>query len=687
MLRPPTTEKHPVTDEYHGVKVVDDYRWLEDASDAKVKKWTEDEAQYSRSWLNRLPSRPKIRKQLEEWALFKSPVYFSLGFRNGIVFAMKHQPPESQNLLVRLPPDGNPKQEHVILDPSLMDSSGLTTIDFYSPSRDGSHVAISLSQAGTEAGTVHFYETATGKEVAEPLPRVKFPTAGGSVAWNPEGTGVYYTRYPAPGERADADLRFYQQVYFHKFGTPVTQDTYELGKDFPRISETALFTPRQGDYVVAEVKNGDGGEFAYYLRNKKGDWTQVAKFTDNVVDAVFGRHNDLYLLSRDGAPHKKILVLDLEKPELAKAKEVVPASDVVIQQLVATDHYLYSIDLVGGPHQLRQFELATGKSKIIPLPPVSVIHGFTTTTGDDFLLENESYVMPATWYQVQASKGFSLEKIGLSSQSPVDFSDIVVKREFATSKDGTKVPVNILMSKKSKQDGARPTILRGYGTYGVSLSPYFSPEVHLWLKKGGVIAIANLRGGGEFGEEWHEQGKLTKKQNVFDDFIAVAEYLIHAKYTRRDKLAIEGGSAGGLLMGAALTQRPELFQTVVAHVGIYDMLRVELDPNGSFNVTEFGTVKDPEQFKALYAYSPYHHVVKKGDYPSILLLTGANDGRVNPYQSKKMAARLQALGGKKPVLLRVDFAAGHGSGMPLKAQIDQQADVLAFLFEEMQLRY
>jgi prolyl oligopeptidase len=275
-------------------------------------------------------------------------------------------------------------------------------------------------------------------------------------------------------------------------------------------------------------------------------------------------------------------------------------------------------------------------------------------------------------------------KTALVNASPVSFTDIEVTRESATSKDGTKIPLNIVRKKGTKPDGNNPTLLYGYGGYGISMQPNFDFAKRLWFDRGGVYVVANIRGGGEFGEEWHKAGNLTKKQNVFDDFAAAAEYLIKEKWTCPEKLAIQGGSNGGLLMGAMIAQHPELMGAVVSSVGIYDMLRVELAPNGAFNVTEFGTVKDPEQFKALYAYSPYHHVVDGAKYPSILMMTGANDGRVAPYHSRKMVARLdEANKSNNPILLRTSLSAGHGIGTALSERIKQQADMYSFLFAQL----
>jgi len=297
-------------------------------------------------------------------------------------------------------------------------------------------------------------------------------------------------------------------------------------------------------------------------------------------------------------------------------------------------------DLLGGPSQIRRFGLDGKGETLIPIAKISAVQEMVALEDNSLLFRDVSYTEPAAWFHcVQEENG--PVQTALRSTSPVSFADIEVTREFAMSKDGKKIPLNIIRKKGTKQDGQNPVLLYGYGGYGISMSPNFDFTRRLWFDRGGVYVVANIRGGGEFGEEWHKAGNLTKKQNVFDDFAAAAEYLIKQKWTRPEKLAIQGGSNGGLLMGAMITQHPDLMRAVVSSVGIYDMLRVELAPNGAFNVTEFGTVKDPDQFKALYAYSPYHHVVDGTNYPSILMMTGANDGRVAPYHSRKMTARLE----------------------------------------------
>jgi prolyl oligopeptidase len=684
---PPPAPKKPVTDEYHGVRVTDDYRWLENANDAAVKEWVEKQNRLTRAYFDKLPALEAIRKRVKELATGGSPDYFGLRYRHGVLFALKSQPPAEQPMLITLQSPDAPLQEKLLVDPNKIDARGTTTIDFYVPSLDGKLVAVSLSEGGSEEGTVHVYEVASGKELGDVIPRVNGGTAGGSVAWNADGTGFFYTRYPRNGERPKEDLDFYQQIYFHKLGTSMNDDTYALGKDFPRIAEVVLQTREDGKQVLATVANGDGGEFAHYVFGPAGKWTQVTRFEDQVTGAEFGPDDTLYLLSRKGAPRGKILRLPLADPALDKARVVVPESEAAIEALVPAATRLYVTDLVGGPSQVRVFDLDGKPQPPVPVKPVASVGQLLRLKGDEVLFRMETYVDPPAWYRYDPATG-KATRTALVRTSIADFSDTEVVRAFATSKDGTKVPLNILRRKGTKLDGKNPTLLYGYGGYNISMSPGFHPVTRVWLEQGGVYAVANLRGGGEYGEEWHKAGNLTHKQNVFDDFAACAKYLIDEKYTSPEKLAIEGGSNGGLLMGAALTQHPELFRAVVAHVGLYDMLRFEQHPNGAFNVTEFGTVKNKEQFEALYAYSPYHHVKDGAAYPAVFLLTGDNDARVDPANSRKMTARLQAATKSgRPVLLRTTASSGHGIDSSLSERVAEQTEVYGFLFDQLGVQY
>ena len=686
VAQPPVAPKKPVVDVYHGVQVTDDYRWLETASDPAVRAWSDGQNEFARKFLDGLPIRATLYNELKRLYSQPSPSYFALRWRPAGLFAMKRQPPQEQPMLVLLKSVDDPGSERVILDPNRLDPSGGTEIDFYVPSLDGKFVAVSLSKGGSESGDVHVYDVAEAKESGAPVPRVNGGTAGGSVAWNADGSGFYYTRYPRSGERPPADLNFYQQVYFHRLGSDTRQDTYSLGKDFPRIAEISLETSDDGRYTLARMANGDGGEFAYYLHGPPdGQWHQIARLSDSISEARFGTDGHLYLLSHLNAPKGKILRMPLAQPRVTDAQTVVGESRVSIEDFLPAGKMLYVADQIGGPSQTRVFDAAGKPQGLAPIPPVSAVYQMVRSAGDELLFQNAGFLDPPAWYRYDPAAN-KATRTALFEKAAADFSDTEVVRETAISKDGTRVPLSIIRRKGTKLDGKNPVLLTGYGGFNISIGPDFDPERRPLLDHGFVLAVANLRGGAEFGEAWHKAGMLNKKQNVFDDFAACAKHLIDRKYTTAAKLAIEGGSNGGLLMGASLTQHPELFAAVVSHVGIYDMLRAELHPNGAFNVTEFGTVKEMDQFRSLYDYSPYHHVKDGTEYPATLFLTGANDPRVDPSHSRKMTARMQASGTKKPVLLRTTSSAGHGIGTALTEQIAQQTDVMAFLFAQWGLR-
>jgi prolyl oligopeptidase len=680
---PPAADKHPVVDTYHDTQVTDDYRWLEKPDDPEVIRWTTEQSKFARAYLDPLPGAAAIRARLTALRAGASIDYFYFIRRGKTQFAWKHDPAKEQPFLVVLPSVDDPGSARVVLDPNQLDPTGKTTMDFYVPTLDGKKVAVSISKGGSEYGDIHVYDAATGKEIGEVIPHVNGGTAGGSLAWNKDGSGFYYTRYPKPGERAAEDMSFYQQIWFHKLGTPEKDDVYALGKDFPRIAEVSLGTSDDGKQVLATVANGDGGEFAHYLHDGKA-WRQIAKLDDKITEAGFGRDGRLYLVSKKDAPRGKILRLPAASPDLAKAEVLVPESQATIQFFTTTKSKLYVVDLLGGPSKIRLFDLKGKAEGEVPMPPVAAVGQIARLGGDDVLIRAETFVDPPAWYRF-AGKG-AVTKSKLFTTSAADFSGVEVSRETCKSKDGTLVPLSVLRKKGAPLDGSSPAFLTGYGGYDISLQPGFDPESLVWIEQGGVYAIANLRGGGEFGEAWHEAGMLLKKQNVFDDFAACAQHLVEARYTSPARLSAMGGSNGGLLMGAMITQHPDLFRAVVTSVGIYDMLRSEAWPNGAFNVTEFGSVKDPALFKALFAYSPYHHVQDGAAYPSVLFTTGVNDPRVDPSQSRKMAARLQASGSKNPVLLFTKTDAGHIGGS-MSDRVADATDMYAFLFHELGVEY
>src|SRR5215470_17093136 len=417
----PDTPKKPVTTEYQGATVEDPYQWLEADDNSQVKAWSEAQNQQTRKYLDRLPDRPAIENQLKEWYAKTSPSYFSLVSRPGILFAMKFQPPKQQPLLVTLASADDLNSEKVVLDPNLLDAKGTTTIDWFVPSLDGKYVAVSPSKGGSEDGTLHFYETATGKALPDAIANVQYPTAGGSAAWNADATGVYYTRFPRKGERPDADLNFYQQIYFHKLGSPDTEDTYSIGKDFPRIAEITLQSSRDGKYILATVANGDGGDFAHYLLGPDGKWKQITQFTDQIKIARLGRDNALYLVSRAGAPRGKILRLPLDVPELKNAAEIVAAGDAVIERVVPSNDALFVGDLLGGPSQIRRFDLNGKNETIIPIPQISAVQEMLALENGSLLFRAVSYTEPAVWFHCPNGKTAPV-KTALRNTSPVSFA-------------------------------------------------------------------------------------------------------------------------------------------------------------------------------------------------------------------------------------------------------------------------
>ncbi len=691
IVPPPPARIEVVEDTYHGETVADPYRWLENWDDPEVQAWSEAQNAYARRVLTRLPEREAVRARID--AILTAPtrvVHEALRMAGSeTLLAIKTDPTKQQALLVAMAADADASGERAVVDPNEIDPSGSTTIDWYEPSWDGSLVAVSLSTGGSEVGDIHIYKVPTGEPVDVVIPRVNAGTAGGDLAWFADNTGFFYTRYPAPGERPEEESLFYQQVWRHTLGTPIDEDEYVVGENFPRVAEIRLRVDRATGRLLVWVQDGDSNRFELYLRQPDAEWNRFAGYNDGAIEAVFGPGDTLYVISTKDAPLGRLLKLDAADPDLARAEVVVPEGDGAMfhsfyyrhaPSLVVAGERIYQVLQVGGPSELRVYTLGGEALQPPEQTPVSAIQEMTLAGGSDLYFASRSYVSPVHWFRFDADEGETTE-LAISWPSPVDYSDVTVVREFATSKDGTRVPVNILLPDGFKKDGTGAILVTGYGAYGLSSEPGMSVSRHILFENGVAFAEANIRGGGEYGETWHTQGNLTNKQNVFDDFAAVIQYLVDEGYASPDRVAIIGGSNGGLLMGAVMVQHPDLTAAVVSHVGVYDMLRWEQDPNGQFNVPEFGSVTDPEQFRALYAYSPYHHVEDGVDYPPVMLATGANDPRVNPANSRKFAARLEAAqDGDGVVLLRTSSGTGHGGGTPLDEIVELYADQYAFIF-------
>jgi len=676
LVPPPATPRRPTVDTYHSVPVSDDYRWLEDGKSPEVRRWTAKQSRRARAFLDSLPERRKFARRLEQLMKVGIAFYDGFQFAGGRLFAMKHDTRRDRPRLVVFDSLEKLDRERVLLDTAKLARPGRTVnIDLFVPSWDGQMVAACLSEGGSEEGDLFLFDATSGERLKDVVHRAH-RVGGGAVAWAPDSRGFYYVRHPHPGERPVEDLEFYQQAYFHRLGTPDTEDTYAIGREFPRIAEVKLASLSDRELYLVTVAHGDGGQFEHWVGDGHTPWVRVSRPEDEVFRAELGKDGCLYLVSRKNAPRGRVLRVKPPKWVLADADILVPEREWVVDDIVATPGHLYLQQQLGGVGRLDRLDLRTGELAEVPLPASSALRQVAALAGDSVVLGVTTFLAPPEYLVAEA--GRPPRPTPLSTPSPTDLSGWEVVREYATSKDGTRVPVSIIAPKGTPRDGSRPLLLTGYGGYGISLAPSYVLWWQPWLEHGGLLAIANLRGGGEFGEEWHRAGMLTKKQNVFDDFIACADHLCERRYTTRERLGIFGGSNGGLLMGAVLSQRPDLAPAVVADVGVFDSLISEHEPNGQFNITEFGTVKDPEQFRALLAYSPYHHVREGTPYPAVLLSTGENDRRVNPMHSRKMAARLQAASSSgEPILLRTSGNWGHGP-TSVGELVDVFADHLAF---------
>jgi prolyl oligopeptidase len=686
---PIDTPREPVTTTYHGVAVTEDYRWLEETSQ-RTAEWTAAQDRRARAYLASVPFRETLRERCEVILRAASTAY-ARPIRGGeTYFALKSQPPLQQAFMVALSSLDDQAEERVMVDPNALDETGATTIDWYRPSPDGALVAVSLSSQGTEDGTLHVYDTRTGQLADATIPRVNSGTAGGSLAWHQDGQGFWYTRHPAPGTVPDEDLGFMQEVWFHRLGESSDGDRQELAGVFAdnRITENFLSASPDGRWVLDRAEKGDGGEWQIFIRSQDdgSEWRMLADLADRCTRAVFGG-SALFLLSVKDAPHGQVLRLDPSADEVvAGAVTVVPEGPVTIEDIAATDGLLWVLDIAGGPSAIRSFQHDGHPLPDVALPELCSVNPLAGLGPDQVIWGVETFVSPRQWW-VRADTEPQPRHTALDTVSGVNFSRIEIERVFATSKDGTQVPISLLARSEVPRDGSAPTILYGYGGYAIPMRPSFEPWRLPWLEQGGVFAIASVRGGGEYGQKWHHAGRLTTKQNCFDDFAACAEHLVATGVTSRERLGLMGGSNGGLLVGAVLTQRPDLAAAVVCAVPVLDSLRSELTPNGAFNVTEFGSVQDPEMFRVLLSYSPYHNVHDGVAYPAVLLTAGEFDPRVSASHAKKMTARLQAAtSSDQPILLRME-SGGHGIGESLDQTIGLVTDYFTFFFDRLGVNY
>ena len=687
--RPAKAKMVPVEETLHGHYIVDPYRWMEDAESPGTRQFVADQLVYTRSVLDPLPGREKIRARLEKLLTIGAITPPQVAGR--YFFYTRCEGNENQPILyVR---DSLKGADRVLLDPNRLSADGTVALDWWQPTEDGRLVCYGTSASGSEMSTLRVLETASGRQLPEAIDR----TRAASVAWLPDNYGFYYTRYPKPGDVPAGQEMYNRHVFFHKLEPAAGgnadghQDALVFGArpdggkldptDWPQVNLS-----EDGRWLVILVAEG-WAKSEMFLKDLKSDQPAV-EITSGKTFLYDGQvfQGQLFIHTNEDAPRYRVYRVDAQNPARQNWKEIIPQNDAVLTGIGVAGGKLIAGYEKNATSQLAVFSL-DGKRLAAPeLPGLGSLLGFGGQwNSKDAFYGFHSFTVPPAIYHYDLGTGKTTRWAKVNA--PVDPRRYEAKQVWYPSKDGTRVPMFVVARKGMVLDGKNPTLLSGYGGFNVSMTPGFSRGLYLWLEHGGVYALANLRGGAEFGEDWHRAGMLDKKQNVFDDFIAAAEYLIAQRYTDSDHLAIQGGSNGGLLVGAVLTQRPELYKVVVCQVPLLDMLRYERFQIAKLWAAEYGSAQDPLQFEWLLSYSPYQHVKDGTAYPAVLLMTADSDSRVDPMHAKKMAARLQAAtSAQNPILLRVDTKAGHGAGKPVAKLIDDSTDIWSFLFWQLGIK-
>jgi prolyl oligopeptidase len=680
---PPKAEVRPLEEDLHGTKVVDKYRWLEDGTSGETQKWVTEEMAYTRGVLDPLAGRDAIHKRLTDLLRIGDIGVPRIGGK--YYFYTRRDGMQNQPVLYAR--EGVEGKDRVLVDVNLLAADGTVALDWFYPSEHGKYLVYGTSSSGSEMSTLHILETKTGN----PLPDTIERTRAASIAWSLDNSGFYYTRYPKKGDVPEGQERYNRHVFYHELGTDPETDPPIFGEgrdpeDWPSVS-----LDNDGRMLLITESQGWTKTELFLMDLKKGTPPTRITTGKNFLYSGTVYNGRLYIVTNEDAPRFRMFMTEAGDYERDNWKEIIPQTGGVLKDASLWGGKIFAQYEQNATSQLKVFDLEGQNVIDLALPAIGSVFGSGGKWDHDEIFYGfESYTVAPSIYR------YDLEKRSASLWARVDAPAIdprayEVEQEWYHSKDGTRVPMFVVHKKGLKQDGLNPTLLTGYGGFNISLTPEFDSDVYLWLEHGGVYAVANLRGGAEFGEDWHRAGMLDKKQNVFDDMIAAAEYLISAKYTDKDHLAIWGGSNGGLLMGAMITQRPELFRAVVCSVPLLDMLRYQDFQIAKLWVPEYGSAENAEQFKWLYAYSPYQHVKAGTEYPAVLFTTADNDSRVDPMHARKMTALMQASaknGGSRtrPILLRIESKAGHGPGTPVGKRIEEYTDVYSFLFWQLGVR-
>jgi prolyl oligopeptidase len=673
----PPTRTVDVVDDYHGVAVPDPYRWLEDDHSADTKAWTEAQNALTRGQLAG-PVRDALVHRLTE--LYNYPRVGVPVARNGRYFFARNSGLQNQPVLfVQDGADGTPR---VLIDPNTLSADGTIALTVTAVNETATLIAYGLSQRGSDRQGLAIRDVSTLRDLDDRLEWVKFAT----IAWTPEGDGFYYTRFPEPGSVPAGDENYFNRVCFHRLGDPQRRDTLVYQRPDERETVFSVDLSDDGRWLVITAFRGASDKSEIYLLDRRQPAAAPAPLFVGFASAYqFIQQADglLYFKTDADAPLGRIIAVDPRStnPPL----EIVPESTDRLSAARLVHDRLAIVYLQHASDRLQLFDLRGGRRGDIATAGIGSITGLTGRPRDPELFFGfSSFTQPSANYRYVVASG-ALEPFARSGL-PIDPSEYETTQVWYPSRDGTQVSMFMVHRRDLPTDGHRPVLLTGYGGFNISLTPAFDPANYVLLERGGIFAVANLRGGGEYGETWHEAGMFERKQNVFDDFIAAAEWLVATGYTQPAKLAIEGGSNGGLLVAAAMLQRPELFGAVICRVPVLDMLRYHQFTVGRFWISEYGCADEPDQFPYLYAYSPYHGIRERAAYPPILITTADTDDRVAPAMARKFAARLQsclASGSGGPALIRIETRAGHGAGKPVSKMIEEDADIFAFLFEHL----
>ena len=678
------TRRENVSDTYFGRKVSDPYRWLESGDSEEVKHWTEEQNAVTRRVLDRVRDRERLHSSLSDLlsiGTVGTPAVRKVAADKNRYFHVRREGQQNQPLLyVR---EGVQGADDVLVDPNLMSAEGTTSLDWWSPSHDGRLLVYGISQNGDEDSTLFVRDVEKKKDLPDKIERTKYA----SIAWLPDGKSFYYTRYPKKGTVPDGEENYHRTVYLHRIGDEPDNDTYVFGKDRKMTDSPSVDLSPDGRWLLVTVHEGWAKNELYLkdLHDKKQVvFSPVVTGVEAIFDATL-RNDVIYVRTNDGASRYKLYSFDPKKPDRAGWKQVIAEGQDVLNDVAPIGVDLVATYLSDASSKVRIFTKNGEAKGEVALPTIGSTAGAAGRwDGDEAFYDFSSFAVAPTIYRLDLKSAKS-EKWD-AVEAPIDAGAFDVERIRATSKDGTKVPIFLIHKKGLKKDGKTPTLLTAYGGFNINIVPNFSASMYLLLERGGILAVANLRGGGEFGETWHQAGMLGNKQNVFDDAIAAASELISAGYTDSAHLGLFGRSNGGLLVGALITQRPDLFRAAVCGVPLLDMLRYHRFRIAKLWVAEYGSSEDAKQFDWLYAYSPYHHVKAGTRYPAVLLTTAESDSRVDPLHARKMAAAMQAATiSEHPILLRVETKAGHGAGKPINKVIDEMTDVFAFLFAELDM--